>query len=206
MGLTYNQVFENNRKWMAKKKASEKDFFKKLSEEHQPDYLYIGCSDSRVPAEIFMGAEPGEVFVHRNIANQVDPSDRNVTSVIHFAVEELQVKHIVVCGHYMCGGVQAAMQRSKNGPLDPWFDLVREVARDNRMELERLNDVEERYHRLVELNVEAQCCNVIKLKVVQEAIRKNGSPRLHGWVLDIRSGKLIDLDFKYDERLTGQAR
>ena len=201
MGLTYDQVFENNRSWAAEKKASDRDFFAKLSEDHQPDYLYIGCSDSRVPAEIFMGAEPGEVFVHRNIANQVALSDRNAVSVIHFAVDQLQVKHIVVCGHYMCGGVQAAMERRQDSPLDPWFDQVREVAELNRLELERMKDVGERFRRLVELNVEAQCRNVLKLEVVQEAIRKNGTPTLHGWVFDIHSGGLIDLDFQYDSAL-----
>ena len=198
MGLTYKQVFENNRLWVAEKKASDSDFFSKLEEEQHPDYLYIGCSDSRVPAEIFMGAQPGEVFVHRNIANQVALSDQNALSVIHFAVDQLRVKHIVVCGHYMCGGVQAAMERKQDSPLDPWFDQVREVAELNRLELERLNDVGERFRRLVELNVEAQCRNVLKCEVVKESIRNSGSPTLHGWVFDIHSGGLIDLDFQYD--------
>jgi carbonic anhydrase len=198
MGLTYKQVFENNRSWAAEKKASDSEFFAKLAGEQQPDYLYIGCSDSRVPAEIFMGAQPGEVFVHRNIANQVALSDRNAMSVIHFAVDQLKVKHIVVCGHYMCGGVQAAMERAQESPMDPWFDQVREVADLNRLELERLDDLGERFHRLVELNVETQCRNVLKLGVVQEAIRKNGTPTLHGWVFDIHSGRLADLDFQYD--------
>ncbi len=128
MGLTYEQVFENNRLWAAEKKASDSEFFSKLEGEQHPDYLYIGCSDSRVPAEIFMGAQPGEVFVHRNIANQVALSDQNALGVIHFAVDQLRVKHIVVCGHYMCGGVQAAMDQRRDNPLDPWFDQVRKVA------------------------------------------------------------------------------
>ena len=198
MGLTYKQVFENNRLWVAEKKASDRDFFAKLTGEQQPDYLYIGCSDSRVPAEIFMGAQPGEVFVHRNIANQVALSDQNAMSVVHFAVDQLKVKHIVVCGHYMCGGVQAALERGRDSPLDLWFDQVREVAELNRLELDRLEDAGERFRRLVELNVEAQCRNVLKLEVVQEAIRKNGVPTLHGWVFDIHSGALTDLDFQYD--------
>jgi len=198
MGLNYKQVFENNRLWVADKKASDRNFFTRLSKEQQPDYLYIGCSDSRVPAEIFMGAEPGDVFVHRNIANQVALSDQNALSVIHFAVDQLKVKHIVVCGHYMCGGVQAAMDQRRDNPLDPWFDQVRKVADLNRAELECLNDVGERFRRLVELNVEAQCRNVLKRKVVQEAIRNNGSPTIHGWVFDIHSGVLKDLGFQYD--------
>ena len=201
MGLTYEQVFENNRRWVTEKRASDSEFFAKLAEEQRPDYLYIGCSDSRVPAEIFMGAQPGEVFVHRNIANQVALSDRNAVSVIHFAVDQLQVKHIVVCGHYMCGGVQAAMDRGQDSPMDPWFDQVREVAELNRLELERLKDAGERFRRLVELNVETQCRNILKLDVVQEAIRKNETPTLHGWVFDIHSGGLIDLDFQYDSAL-----
>jgi len=199
MGLNYKQVFENNRLWVAEKKASNRDFFTKLSRQQQPDYLYIGCSDSRVPAEMFMGAEPGEVFVHRNIANQISLSDRNATSVIHFAMDQLRVKHIVVCGHYLCGGVQAAMERRQDSPLDPWLDQVRQVAELNRQELEGLNNLEERFRRLVELNVEAQCRNVLKLDVVQKAIRKNGNPTLHAWVFDIRSGELTDLDFQYDQ-------
>jgi len=201
MGLTYDQVFENNERWAAEKKSSDRNFFAKLSKEQQPDYLYIGCSDSRVPAEIFMGAQPGEVFVHRNIANQVALSDQNAMSVIYFAVDQLKVKHIVVCGHYMCGGVQAAMERGQDSPMDPWFDQVREVAELNRLELEHLHDVGERFRRLVELNVETQCRNVLKLGVVQEAIRNNGSPTLHGWVFDIHSGTLTDLDFQYDPAL-----
>jgi len=197
MGLSYEQVFENNRKWVAEKRASEEDFFTRLSVKQQPDYLYIGCSDSRVPAEIFMGAQPGEVFVHRNIANQVSQTDRNAISVIHYAVDQLRVKHIVVCGHYMCGGVQAAMEERKEGPLELWFDQIRKVEELNRVELERLSEKEERFHRLVELNVEAQCRNVLQLDVVQESIRRNGSPSLHGWVFDIHSGTLRDLDFTY---------
>lgn len=203
MGLTYEQVFENNRKWALEKKASESGFFRKLAMEQNPDYLYIGCSDSRVPAEICMGAELGEVFVHRNIANQVTLSDGNALSVIHFAVDQLQVRHIVVCGHYLCGGIQAAMERRLEGPLAPWLAPVREAAEQNRHELEKLNNTEERFHRLVELNVEAQCRNVLQLGVVQESIRKSKLPAVHGWVFDIRTGELCDLNFQYDAALIG---
>lgn len=204
MGLSYKEVFENNRLWVAEKRASDNEFFSKLTKDQHPDYLYIGCSDSRVTAELFMGAQPGEVFVHRNIANQVSLSDGNVLSVIHYAVEQLRVKHIVVCGHYMCGGIQAAMKPGQLGVLDPWLKQVREVAETNRQELERLKNVEDRFHRLVELNVEAQCRNVLKFGIVQESIRKHGRPSLHGWVYDIRSGELRDLDFQYDPALTGE--
>jgi carbonic anhydrase len=197
MGLSYKQVFENNSRWVAEKRASDSDFFEKLSGDQQPDYLYIGCSDSRVSAEIFMGAEPGEVFVHRNIANQVNLSDRNAMSVIHFAVDQLRVKHIVVCGHYMCNGVEAAMKQRDETTLSSWVDLVRDVAEVNRLELESLNGEGERFRRLVELNVETQCQNLQKMKVVRESIRKNGTPTLHGWVFDIHTGHLTDLDFQY---------
>ena len=201
MGLSYKQVFENNRSWALEKKASDSDFFTKLARDQHPDYLYIGCSDSRVPAEIFMGAQPGEVFVHRNIANQVALSDPNAISVIQYAVDQLQVKHIVVCGHYMCGGIQAAMEQELDVPLVPWLVPVREVAEHNRFELEQLNDVGERYRRLVELNVEEQCRKLLTLVVVQAAIRNNGRPTVHGWVFDIRSGGLKDLEFQYDPAL-----
>ena len=198
MGLSYEEVFENNRQWAAEQKSSDREYFVKLARDQDPDYLYIGCSDSRVPAEIFMGAQPGDVFVHRNIANQVSLTDRNALSVIHFAVDQLGVKHIVVCGHYMCGGIQAAMEQKQDGPLTPWLNQIRDVAKQNRSELEQMHGTAERYRRLVELNVEAQCRNILKLGVVQEAIRKTGSPSLHGWVLDLSTGKLIDLDFQYD--------
>jgi len=198
MGPSYEQVFENNRRWALEKKASDSDFFTELARDQHPDYLYIGCSDSRVPAEIFMGVQPGDVFVHRNIANQIALSDPNALSVIQYAVDQLQVKHIVVCGHYMCGGIQAAMEQELDGPLAPWLVPVREVAEHNRFELEQLYDVGERYRRLVELNVEAQCRKLLTLVVVQESIRNNGQPTVHGWVFDIRSGGLKDLDFLYD--------
>ncbi len=197
MGLAYKQVFENNRRWMAEKSASDSNFFVKLSGEQQPDYLYIGCSDSRVPAEIFMGAQPGEVFVHRNVANLVDPSDRNAMGVIQFAVTQLKVEHIVVCGHYMCGGIQAAMEQKIDEPLDSWLRQIRGVAGKHRDELEGIDDLERRYRRLVELNVEVQCTNVLGLQVVQEAIGKNDSPTIHGWVYEMHTGRLIDLDFQY---------
>ena len=192
----YQQIFENNRRWAAEQEASDQDFFAKLTEEHSPESLYIGCSDSRVPAEMFMGAQPGEVFVHRNVANQVDSSDLNAMSVIHIAVDKLRVKHVVVCGHYMCGGVQAALEEVADEPLDPWLDRVRLVAGEHHSELEHLND-EERFRRLVELNVRAQCLNVLELEVVQDSIRKHGTPTIHGWVFDMHSGRLIDLNFEY---------
>ena len=195
---TYNQIFENNRKWVEEKKASDKDFFEKLAKGQDPDYLYIGCSDSRVTAEDLMGMQPGEVFVHRNIANLINNTDLNVMSVINFAVIHLKVKHIVVCGHYYCGGVKAAMEQRDMGILNPWLRNIRDVYRLHRVELNAITDEDKQYKRLVELNVEEQCLNVIKTASVQKAYLNSKYPMVHGWVFDVRTGELIDLniDFK----------
>lgn len=194
--IRYQQIFENNRRWAAEREASEAGYFEKLSVDQYPEYLYIGCSDSRVPAEIFMGAKPGEVFVHRNVANLVDSTDLNAMSVIHFAVEQLRVKHIVICGHYRCGGVKAAMEEGADGPIDSWLDRVRNIADEHHQELAHLNDDDARFRKLVELNVKAQCLNVLRLDVVQESIRKNRMPSIHGWVFDVQTGRLTDLHFE----------
>jgi carbonic anhydrase len=193
---SYQKIFKHNRKWVSEMKASDEDFFANLAREQNPEYLYIGCSDSRVPAEIFMGIRPGEVFVHRNIANVVHPSDPNAMAVIDYAVSQLQVRHIVVCGHYLCGGVKASMESRVSGALDPWLDQVRDVASLNQEELNGISDGEQRYHRLVEINVETQCLNVANVPIVRDSYLTSGFPMVHGWVFDIRSGELIDLNFK----------
>ncbi|MEQ8423428.1 MAG: carbonic anhydrase, partial [Cyclobacteriaceae bacterium] len=151
--VSYQEIFENNKKWIAEKKASDKEFFEKLSQGQNPDFLYIGCSDSRATAEELMGAKPGEVFVHRNIANVISNVDLNVMSVINYAVAHLKVKHVVVCGHYFCGGVKAAMQAQDLGILNPWLRNIRDVYRLHKTELNAIADEEKRYMRLVELNV-----------------------------------------------------
>jgi carbonic anhydrase len=189
----YNKIFENNRKWLAEKKASQPDFFEHLSRGQSPEILYIGCSDSRVTAEELTGTQPGQMFVHRNIANLVPNNDINSLSVVVYAVEHLNVKHIVVCGHYYCGGVKAAMQNKDLGVLNPWLRNIRDVYRLHKNELNHIQDEEERYKRLVELNVQEQCINVIKMAVVQKAYIKNNYPLIHGWVFDISTGRLIDL-------------
>lgn len=196
--ITYEEIFENNKKWAEEKIESNPAFFDRLAQNQNPDYLYIGCSDSRVTAEEVMGAAPGEVFVHRNIANLVATIDLNAISVISYAVQYLDVKHIVVCGHYGCGGVKAAMQQSDMGILNPWLRNIRDVYRLHVDELNSILDLEERYDRLVELNVQEQCINVSKLAVVQKAYLKNQYPSVHGWVFDMRNGMLKDLklDFK----------
>ncbi|MBG0782475.1 MAG: carbonic anhydrase [Bacteroidales bacterium] len=199
--VSYNEIFENNKKWVAKKKASNSEFFEKLSEGQDPDFLYIGCSDSRVTAEELMGAKPGEVFVHRNIANVVGNNDLNVMSVINYAVDYLKVKHIVVCGHYYCGGVKAAMQSKDFGILNPWLRNIRDVYRIHKTELNALEEADARYRRLIELNVVEQCLNVIKTAVVQKSYLKNNYPTVHGWVFDIQTGKLIDLNINFEASL-----
>lgn len=198
---SYNEVFENNLKWIEQKKGTDSSFFEKLAKDQHPDYLYIGCSDSRVTAEDIMGAEPGEVFVHRNIANLVNATDLNVMSVINYAVRYLGVKHIIVCGHYGCGGVKAAMQPKDMGILNPWLRNIRDVYRLHMDELNAIKDEHAKYDRLVELNVQEQCVNVIKLASVQQEYLKSKSPIVHGWVFDIKSGKIIDLKLDFPKIL-----
>jgi carbonic anhydrase len=194
---SYDQIFENNKKWVASKKEIDQDFFEKISKDQRPDYLYIGCSDSRVPATEIMGLEPGEVFVHRNIANLVVNTDLNVQSVINYAVRHLQVKHIIVCGHYNCGGVRAAMLQQDLGILNPWLRNIRDVFRLHKEELFAIEDEDNRYNRLVELNVQEQCINIIKTAAVQKSYIERQFPVVHGWVFDIRNGLLKDLNIDF---------
>ncbi len=195
--VTYEQLFENNKKWVAEMTARDADFFEKLASDQNPDYLYIGCSDSRVPANEIMGLEPGDVFVHRNVANLVNNTDLNVMSVINFAVKHLKVKHIIVCGHYNCGGVKAAMIPKDMGLLNSWLRTIRDVYRMHAAELDAIADEGQRYNRLVELNVIEQATNVIKTANVQKSYQKNGYPIVHGWVFDLHSGILIDLNINF---------
>src|SRR5688500_2077192 len=189
----YNKIFENNSKWVAAKKSNQADFFEHLSHGQSPEILYIGCSDSRVTAEELTGIEPGQMFVHRNIANLVPNNDINSLSVVVYAVEHLKVRHIVVCGHYYCGGIKAAMQNKDLGVLNPWLRNIRDVFRLHKNELNSIADEDDRYKRLVELNVQEQCINVIKMAVVQKSYIKNNYPLIHGWVFDVSTGRLIDL-------------
>lgn len=197
----YREVFENNKKWVQSKLDSDADFFEKLSRGQTPDFLYIGCADSRVPANEIMGLEPGDVFVHRNVANVVENTDSNCQSVIEYAVAHLGVKHVVVCGHYGCGGVKAAMQQADLGLLNGWLRNIRDVYRLHSAELEAIEDEDARYNRLVELNVQEQCINVIKTAVVQKAYGSKGFPTVHGWVYDLKNGYLVDLNIDFDNIL-----
>ena len=198
--MEIKQIFENNRNWIQEKLKVDSDYFSNLSKGQDPNILYIGCSDSRVTAEELMGVAPGDVFVHRNIANMVPNTDLSAMSVIDYAVAHLEVKHVVVCGHYVCGGVKAAMQSQDLGILNPWLRNIRDVYRIHQTELDNIKDEEERYKRLVELNVQEQCINVIKTAEVQRAFLDRGIT-VHGWVFDIHSGKLIDLDIDFSEIL-----
>lgn len=198
---SYEEVFEHNRQWAAQRTATDPEYFTRLSREQTPGFLYIGCSDSRVPASEIMGVEPGEVFVHRNIANLVNNTDLNVMSVINYAVRHLEVDHIVVCGHYHCGGVKAAMQSLDLGLLNPWLRNVRDVYRLHSAELNAIQDLEARYDRLVELNVIEQCVNVAKTAAVQQSYLKRGYPIVHGWVFDLREGLLKDLQVDFPQIL-----
>ncbi|MBT2160132.1 carbonic anhydrase [Zobellia laminariae] len=195
--MNLDTVFDNNEKWIAEKLETSSDYFEQLAEGQNPELLYIGCSDSRVTAEEVMGAKPGEVFVHRNIANMVISIDLNVLSVLKYAVDYLKVKHIIVCGHYACGGVKAAMQSKDLGVLNPWLRNIRDVYRLHKEELNAIEDETKKYDRLVELNVKEQCVNLIKTAVVQKAYRDHGL-KVHGWIFDVHTGKLIDLKIDFE--------
>ncbi len=197
--MNLERVFEHNQEWVAKRLQQDATFFDKLSAGQSPEVLYIGCSDSRVTAEELFGAEPGEVFVHRNIANMVISLDMNTTSVLDYAVEHLKVKHIVVCGHYNCGGIKSAMISKDLGIMNPWLRNIRDVYRLHSDELNSIENEGMRYNRLVELNVQEQCVNVVKNPFVQRAM-KNGL-EVHGWVFDLFTGKLIDLKLDFDQIL-----
>jgi carbonic anhydrase len=197
----YHQVFENNKKWVASKLARDKNFFEKLAKDQQPEFLYIGCADSRVPANEIMGLEPGDVFVHRNIANLVVNTDLNVQSVINYAVVHLRVRYIIVCGHYGCGGVKAAMQSKDLGILNPWLRNIRDVYRLHQDELEAIADEQARYDRLVELNVLEQCINIVKIAAVQKRYYAEQHPTVHGWVYDLHNGLLKDLNLDMEAEI-----
>jgi carbonic anhydrase len=188
----FNTIFENNKKWIADKLAIDSDYFAKLAKGQHPEFLYIGCSDSRVTAEDLMGLQPGEVFIHRNIANLVVSTDNNLNAVVQYAVEHLKVKHIIVCGHYECGGVKAAMNPSDMGQLNSWLQTLRDVYRLHQGELDEIKDTQKKFDRLVELNVKEQCINIIKIDHVQKSWYKTTYPRIHGWIFDVRTGKIID--------------
>jgi carbonic anhydrase len=195
--MNIKQIFDNNKKWITEKLKVNEDYFRNLAQGQSPEILYIGCSDSRVSAEELMGLHPGEVFVHRNIANMVPNTDLSAMSVINYALSHLRVNHVIVCGHYYCAGVKAAMQSADLGILNPWLRNIRDVYRLHKQELDLIADIEARYKRLVELNVQEQCINIIKTSDLQFAYKERGVT-VHGWVFDIQSGRLIDLQIDFD--------
>lgn len=197
----YERVFENNRRWVEARRREDPTFFERLAADQTPNFLYIGCADSRVPANQIMGLEPGDVFVHRNVANLVVNTDINAQSVIAYAIDVLHVKHIIVCGHYGCGGVAAAMQPADLGILNGWLREVRDVYRLHEAELDAISDAEARQRLLVELNVREQCYNVIKTAALQKHYLARGYPTVHGWVYDLRQGLLRDLEVPFVETL-----
>jgi carbonic anhydrase len=188
------ELIENNRKWAENTTASDPEFFTNLAKQQNPEFLWIGCSDSRVPANQIVGVAPGEVFVHRNIANVVVHSDFNCLSVIEFAVAVLQVKHIIVCGHYGCGGVKAASENHHLGLIDNWLRHVRDVRQKHDDVLARINNDAQRVDRLCELNVVEQAHNVCHTSVVQEAWEKGQSLAVHGWIYRLTDGVLQDMN------------
>jgi len=191
---SYVKLLLSNEAWVKEKLDLREDFFQSAVSGQKPEFLWIGCSDSRVPAEDVTGSEPGELFVHRNIANQVSESDLSVLSVLQYAVEALQVQHIIVCGHYHCGGVQHAMQHEDSGVLGQWLAQLKAIHRSHADELNRLADSALRFDRMVELNVTVQLRNVARTAVVRKAWAEGRRPHLHGWVYDLRIGKLKELE------------
>ena len=187
-------LFENNRKWAESIKKIHPDFFQKLSEQQSPEYLWIGCSDSRVPANEIVGLMPGEIFVHRNVANVVVHTDCNCLSVLQYAVDVLKVKHIMVVGHYGCGGVRAAMGNQKLGLIDNWLRNIKDIYRQHREKLEAIADEEQRVNLLCELNVVEQVNNVCHTTIVQDAWDRDQPLAVHGWIYSLRNGGLKDLN------------
>ena len=193
METFYNQLLINNKKWVAGKLEKDPHYFQKLALGQSPPVLWIGCADSRVPANEIIGAEPGEVFVHRNIANMVVHSDMNMLSVLDYAVNVLKVKHIIVCGHYGCGGVQAAMSNKHIGLIDNWIRHIKDVYRFHQDELNAIENERDRFHRFVELNVVEQVLDLAKTSIVQTAWENGQAVHVHGWVYDIHDGLIKDL-------------
>lgn len=194
MSDLYNNLIENNKKWVAGKLELDPEFFNKLVNGQQPPVFWIGCADSRVPANEIIGAEPGEVFVHRNIANMVVHTDMNMLSVLDYAVNILKVKHVIVCGHYGCGGVKAAMGQQSFGLLDNWIRHIKNVYRLHKVDLDSLSDENERFDKFVEVNVKEQVFDLAKTSIIQNAWKQDQELSVHGWVYGVGSGIIKDLE------------
>ncbi len=185
---SYEKLLLENKAWAKEKTFDDPDFFKRLVDIQSPEFLWIGCSDSRVPANEITGTQPGEIFVHRNIANMVVNTDLNLLSVLQFAVETLKVKNIIVCGHYGCGGIKAAMTNHNFGIINKWLRNIKDVHRFHREEVDSIKDKNLRLNRLTELNVMEQVMNLAKTSIVQKAWKHENRPDIHGWVYDLHDG------------------
>lgn len=184
----YEKLLSGNKEWAKKQIARDPLFFERLADVQKPEYLWIGCSDSRVPPNEITGTQPGEIFIHRNIANMVVHTDLNMLSVLQYAVEVLEVKHIIVCGHYNCGGVKAAMGRQSLGIINKWLRNIKDVYRFHQAEVDALPTESQRLNKLIELNIIEQVHNLAKTSIVQQAWHKRKAPYLHGWVYDLHDG------------------
>jgi carbonic anhydrase len=194
----YRRILEHNREWAQAMVARDPEYFARRAQNQEPHFLYIGCADSRVPVELATGVQPGEIFVHRNIANVVLPSDLNVMSVLQYAVDVLDVKHVIVAGHYGCGGVKAAMGTQAYGLVDHWLAPIRNVVRWNKAELDEIADEKKRFDRVVELNVLEQLRHLSETPVIQQAWARGKRPLLHGLVYDLQTGRLNELASEID--------
>ena len=197
----YENLLSANKAWVAEKLGKDPNFFERLVHAQQPEYLWIGCADSRVPAEEITGTTPGQLFVHRNIANMVIHTDFNMLSVLQYAVEVLKVKHVIVCGHYGCGGVQNALTNQNLGLINKWLRHIKDVYRIHKAELDAIEDQEARFRRMVEVNILEQVTNLGETTIIQESWAKTGGPMIHGWVYDLGTG-LIDELVKMDSTVT----
>lgn len=195
---TVRKLISDNRLWVDRKMAEDPSYFERLAEGQNPHTLWIGCADSRVPESEVTQARPGDIFVHRNIANMVIHSDMNMLSVLDFAVNTLQVKHVVVCGHYLCGGVKAAIGTAGTGLAANWIRHIKDVYRLYEEDLEQIKDPALRFDRLVEFNVYEQVFDLLKTSIIQEAWKSRQEPVLHGWVFDIRTGLIRDLGITFN--------
>ncbi len=205
----FEKILQENKDWAAKMVAADPDYFKRLVQLQSPEVLWIGCSDSRVPADKITGTQPGEIFVHRNVANLVVHKDLNLLSVLQYAVEILKVKHVIVCGHHNCGGIRAALQNQSLGLIDKWLLNIKNIYVQYKNELDALEKEDDKVDLLTELNVKEQVLNLAKTSIIQKAWKNSGGPNLHGWVYDLRDGIInpvfdmpagskIDEIFKYN--------
>lgn len=194
----YHKLLDGNKRWVQEKLAGDPGYFEKLSKGQTPQFLWIGCSDSRVPATEITGMQPGDIFVHRNIANMVVHSDMNMLSVLDYAVNILNVRHVIVCGHYGCGGVDAAMKNEQYGLVDNWLRFIKDVYRLHTDELDAIESRDARFDRFVELNVIEQVFDLSKTSIIQNAWRQRNEPKIHGWVYSLKTGIIKDLGVSMD--------